>query len=222
MMSPILCTYGQVKQLFEDYYKGLQPLFHEDATYNGDHRFDDQLDIEGAPLIEKRKQFFLSYQRRLQAIDRNTLSEADRISCDVLAFNLHDMLEGIRLHTSCFPMTQFSSTALSMGQYGSGNSVQPFKTVKDYENWAKRMTAFEEWTDTTIANFNHGIAIQMVLPAALVRKMIPQMEALAVRDTAKCIFYKPLHHFPASFSAADKNRLTSLYTKVITTQLLPS
>lgn len=222
MMVPILCTYGQVKQLFENYYQELQPLFHEDATYNGDHRFDDQLDIEGAPLIEKRKQFFRSYQHRLQAIDRSTLSEADRISYDVLAFNLQDMLEGIRLHTAYFPMTQFFSTALSMGQYGSGSSVQPFKTVKDYENWASRMSAFEEWTDTTIANFNHGIAIQMVLPKALVRKMIPQMEALAVRDTAKSIFYRPLHQFPASFSAAEKKRLTARYTTVINTQLLPS
>lgn len=222
MMLPILCTYGQIQRLFADYYKETLPLFHEDATYYGDHRFDDQLDIEGAATMEKRKQFFLSYQRQLQAIDRTMLSEADRISYDVLAFNLHDNLERIRLHLEYFPMTQFVSTAISMGQYGSGSGVQPFKTVKDYENWAKRMVAFEAWTDTTIANFNHGISIKMVLPKALVVKMIPQLEALAVGDTAKCVFYKPLSNFPASFSVADKKRLTARYTKVINTQLLPS
>ncbi|WPQ66153.1 DUF885 domain-containing protein [Chitinophaga sancti] len=222
MMSPMLCTYGQIQQLFEKYYQESLPLFREYAIYSGDHRFDDQLDIEGANTNEKRKQFFVSYQKQLQAIDRTTLSEPDRISYDVLAFNLHDMLEGIRLHTEYFPMTQFYSTALNMGQYGSGSSVQPFKTVKDYENWAKRMTAFEEWTDTTIANFNHGIAIKMVLPKALVLKMIPQLETLAVRDTAKSIFYKPLNNFPTSFSSAEKKRLKSLYTKVINTKLLPS
>lgn len=222
MMSPMLCAYGQLQQLFEKYYTETQPLFREDAMFNGDHRFDDQLEIEGAKTQEKRKQFALSYQKQLQAINRNSLSQADRISYDVLAFNLHDMLEGIRLHTEYFPMTQFNSTALSMGQYGAGSSAQPFKTVKDYENWAKRMTAFQEWTDTTIANFNHGIAIKMVLPKALVIKMIPQLEALATRDTAKSVFYQPLHHFPASFTAADKKQLQALYTKVINTKLLPA
>lgn len=222
MMSPFFCTYGQIQRLFDQYYVASMSLFREAALYNGDHRFDDQLDIEGANTIEKRKQFFISYQQQLQAIDRTSLSEADRISYDVLVYNLHDMLEGIRLHTSYFPMTQFYSTALNMGQYGSGSSVQPFNTIKDYENWAKRMSAFVEWTDTTIANFNHGIAIRMVLPKALVLKMIPQMEALAVRDTAKSVFYKPLNNFPASFSAADKKRLKQRYIKIINTQLLPA
>jgi uncharacterized protein (DUF885 family) len=39
--------------------------------------------------------------------------------------------------------------------------LSTFKTVKDYENWLKRI--FKQWADTAIANFDKGIAIGMVL-----------------------------------------------------------
>lgn len=222
LITASLTSSAQLHQLFNRYHEASMHLFPVFATYNGDHRFDDQLEIDGMDNIAARKNTFLSYQQELQSIDRNTLSIPDRISYDVLAFNLNDMLEGIRLHTEYIPMTQFVSTPLDMGQFGSGSSVQPFKTVKDYENWAKRMTAFQAWTDTAIVNFNRGIKSGMVLPKALVIKMIPQLQALTVRDTAQCLFYKPLTTFPPTFSAADKKRLTALYTKVIRTKLLPS
>lgn len=213
---------AQLHQLFDRYYEAYLHLFPISATFSGDHRFDDQLEIDGMDNIATRKKTFLAFEQELRSIDRNTLSLTDRISYDVLAFNLHDMLEAIRLHTEYMPMTQFTGTPLEMGQYGSGSSVQPFRTIKDYENWAKRMTAFQAWTDTAIVNFNRGVKAGMVLPKALVIKIIPQLQALTAKDTATCIFYKPLSMFPSTFSAAEKKRLTTLYTKVINTKLLPS
>jgi uncharacterized protein (DUF885 family) len=48
--------------------------------------------------------------------------------------------------------------------------LSTFKTVKDYENWLKRIEGFKQWADTAIANFDKGIAIGMVLPKTLVVK----------------------------------------------------
>jgi uncharacterized protein (DUF885 family) len=62
--------------------------------------------------------------------------------------------------------------------------LSTFKTVKDYENWLKRI--FKQWADTAIANFDKGIAIGMVLQN-IGGKMIPQLEAQTATDTLKNI-----------------------------------
>jgi uncharacterized protein (DUF885 family) len=109
-----------------------------------------------------------------------------------------------------------------MGQLGSGAGNQPFKTVKDYDDWLSRASKFPAWADSSIVYFRKGIAAGYVLPKALVVKMIPQMDAMVVeRDTAS-IFYGPVKKFPAGFSEEDKSRLTQAYATLIKQQIIPA
>lgn len=111
---------------------------------------------------------------------------------------------------------------ITIGQYGSGTSSQPFKTVKDYDDWLKRLSAFAVWADTAKSNFSKGIEAGDVLPKALVVKMIPQMESMVVSDPEKSLFYTPITNFPKGFSEADKKRLTEAYKKSIMTVVVPT
>ncbi|MBC9928956.1 DUF885 domain-containing protein [Chitinophaga qingshengii] len=213
----------QLHQLFDDYAEERMQFFPSEATTAGFHQYDDRLAIDGgAPYLAASKIFYQKYLRALQKFDNTVLNAGDRISCDVLVYMLQAALEAQSLHLEYLPMNQFVSTPLELASFGSGDGDQPFNTVKDYENWAKRMTAFMEWTDTCIANFNKGIQAGVVLPKTLVKLMIPQMEALAEKDTSKNIFYKPLSKFPASFTKKDKQRLTLLYHRVITAKMRPA
>ncbi|NLR68855.1 DUF885 domain-containing protein [Chitinophaga varians] len=231
VIAALLCTTTiraqqnnqQLQQLFDDYYAERMQLFPSEATAAGFHQYDDRLAIEGAaPYLAATETFYRKYLRELKKYDNATLNTGDRISCDILTYTLQSALEGMSLHLEYLPMNQFVSTPLELASFGSGDGDQPFNTVKDYENWAKRMTAFMDWADTCIANFNKGIQAGVVLPKALVTRMIPQMEALAEKDTAKNIFYKPLSKFPASFTTADKQRLTTLYHHVIAEKMRPA
>ena len=105
---------------------------------------------------------------------------------------------------------------------GSGEGAQPFKTVKDYDDWLKRVSAFTVWGDTAIASFRTGMATGNVLPKSLVVKMIPQMTDLVVSDPTKSLFYGPIQKLPATFSDADKARLTAAYKKAIREQIVPT
>ena len=40
---------------------------------------------------------------------------------------------------------------------GTGNSIQPFKTVEDYENWIKRASGYSGWVDQAILNMREGM-----------------------------------------------------------------
>ena len=96
------------------------------------------------------------------------------------------------------PFQQFWGLPISMGQYGSGEGNQPFKTVQDYDNWLGRVRGFTVWADSAIGNFRRGMKAGVVLPKALVEKMIPQMrdKTIVVTDPTKSLFYGPINRFP--------------------------
>jgi uncharacterized protein (DUF885 family) len=213
----------QLHSLFDRYYQDYLRLYPLRATEAGDPRYNDQLPNEGAaPFIRARHDFCKKYETELKAVPYAQLNEADKVSYDILKDAINRNIEGERFHPEYMPVNQFSSLTLQMGQLGSGKGSQPFKTVKDYEQWISRATAFSAWTDTAIANFRKGMKAGIVLPRALVVKTIPQLESLAQDDVTKSVFYGPIATFPASFSAADKQRLTEAYQKLISGQLNPS
>jgi len=119
------------------------------------------------------------------------------------------------------PLNQFTGLHLMIGQFASGSSAQPFKTVKDYENWLERLTAFNDWIITAEAKMKEGVSKGYILPKMLTLKVIPQLQDLAKEDKTH-IFYSPLNAFPKDFSTEDKKKITNNYTKLITEKLVPS
>ncbi|MCF6401907.1 DUF885 domain-containing protein [Chitinophaga filiformis] len=213
----------QLHQLFENYYRESLQLDPISATFAGDHRYNHLLanDIS-APYLNQKELFDKKYLRLLSAYDRRSLNSADQISFDVLKEILEMDIERMKYHSEYLPINQFSSLPLLMGQFGSGKSAQPFATAKDYKNWFKRITAFSAWTDTAISNMQKGVSRGFVLPKALVMKIIPQMESLAEKDTAKNTLFQPLHNLPPNISAAEQEQLKQSFLQALITQLLPA
>ena len=225
-MLPSAKLYSQdvsLHKLFDNYYEDRLKLFPEEATTNGDNRYNDLLPNTGSKkYIQQLGAFYDTYLNGLKKFTRQKLNAADRTSYDLLLYILKNGKEALSFHPEYIPATQFRSLALSMGTLGAGGNVQPFKTLKDYEDWLKRIAAFTIWVDTAIANFNQGIAAGIVLPKVLVNKMISQMERLAERDSSKNIFYGPVKKFPGAFTNAQKEKLLNDYHTAITTQLTPA
>ncbi|GAB3786020.1 DUF885 domain-containing protein [Spirosoma horti] len=209
--------------VLDDYYEQRLKLFPVEATQQGDNRYNDQLpnDISQA-FLNQTKSFYSSTLEKLNSFDREKLSDEDKISYDILKRELALQLEQYPFHQEEIPFNQFTGLTLAFGQLGSGEGSQPFKTVKDYDDWLKRVSAFTVWGDTAIAAFRKGMATGRVLPKSLVVKMIPQMTDLVVSDPTKSLFYGPIKKLPSTFSAADKDRLTASYKKAITKQIVPT
>lgn len=209
--------------VLDDYYEQRLKLFPIEATQQGDNRYNDQLpnDISQA-FLAKSKSFYTRTLKKIKEFDREKLSDEDKISYDILTRELALQLEQFQFNPEEIPFNQFTGLTLTFGQLGSGEGAQPFKTVKDYEDWLKRVSAFTQWGDTTITAFRKGIATGRVLPRSLVVKMIPQMMDLVVSDPTKSLFYGPIQKLPNTFSQAVKDRLTALYKKAIREQIVPT
>jgi uncharacterized protein (DUF885 family) len=218
-----LKTNDKIQNLFENYYEERLKLFPLEATGLGDNRYNNVLQNDGSKeYLKQLNDFYTKYLAGLDSFKFESLNFEDQISFSILKYVLNRELKGLQFHRELMPFAQFSSLPLTMGQLGNGTGDQPFKNVQDYDNWLKRISAFVTWTDTTISNFRNGIKAGMVLPKALVKKMVPQYESLAQMDTSKNIFYGPVRHFPPQFSQEDKKRLRDAFSQAITEQLIPS
>ncbi len=220
--QPIAGT-DSISTLFERYFDERMQLFPLEATQNGDNRYNDQLpcDIsEGYRL--KVKLFYERYLDELLKYDRGRLSENDQVSFDILKWELETDIRSFQFNDHLIPLNQFWGLPLTMAQLGSGQGIQPFKTVRDYENFLGRMTGFAIWCDTAVNNMRKGMERGYVLPKSLAKRMVPQLQAMVVKDIRNYIFYQPLKNMPDSFSNADKTRLINLYETAINEKIIPS
>ena len=219
--------------LFENYYNERMQLVPIESTQNGDTTNNDKLFADFTDSYrEKYKGFFSHYLDEIKKYNRDDLSANDRVSYDIFKREMEISLEGLSLgwfaNTVSYPdhryipFTQFGGIPIWLGLAGSGDGSQPFKTVNDYDNWLKRAMAFSEWTDSAIIYFRRGIASNMMLPQPLVKKMIPQLDAMIVTDATKSLFYGPLKKMPATFTDGDRTRFTTAFTQLINQQLVPS
>ena len=223
---------GELAATLESYYNERMELFPMEATYNGDTSYNDLLPAAFTDSYRDQLTFFYKkYKLALGKFDPVSLNDNDKKSLDILNYELDMYLRGLNLNfigssfiseNRYIPFDQFIGVPLSLGQMGSGTGTQPFKTVKDYDNWLKRAAAFSVWSDSAIVAFKKGIAINYVLPKAVVIKMIPQLMGLISQDATKSLFYGPVNRMPSSFSEADKKRLTSSFVEVIDRQIVPA
>ncbi|MEE1946218.1 DUF885 domain-containing protein [Pedobacter sp. KR3-3] len=209
--------------LCEQYYQEGLKLSPLDATFAGDDRYNDLLPNTGSEaFIAESKKFNERFLDSLGHYDREKLNDNDKLSYDFLKDQLNMNIEGFKYHQEYLPFNQMFALPLTIGQFGSGTSAQPFKTVKDYADWLKRVSAFSVWADTAIGNFKKGMQTGIVLPKALVVKMIPQMQSMVVANPEQSLFYGPVKLMPKDFSEADKKKITEEYKQAITNVIVPT
>ncbi|RTQ48165.1 DUF885 domain-containing protein [Hymenobacter gummosus] len=202
--------------LFAAYAEEEVRLFPFLATSRGDNRYNDQFPNDQTQARrEQVRGFYQRYRTQLQKIDRARLNPTDQVSYDMMAYSLDQNLAGFQFNNWMMPFNQFFSLPSSLVQLGTGTGAQPFKTVQDYDNWLARLRGFPVWADSAISNFRRGMRAGVVLPKALVPKMVSQLRAVAVAEPSKNLFYGPVAKYPASFTDADKARLTPLFTEAI-------
>lgn len=204
---------------YEDYLR-FNPL---EATQIADNRYNDKLpnDITESHR-SKLRDFYQRYLDSLQYFDRSLLGEQQQISYDILKHEASLRLDLLHFPDHLMPVQQFWGLALTMPQIGSGQSFQPFRTVKDYDDFLKRIDAFEVWMDTAIVNMRKGLAQGYTYPAILMQRVLPQAKDMMVTDVTKSIFYQPVTNLPDSISSGEKNRLTIAYGEAIKNKLAPA
>jgi uncharacterized protein (DUF885 family) len=229
-MAIALCTATQASEAPQELARLYGEFFQENlkmnpiqATAIGDLRYNDQLpNVLGKAYRDQQDEFDQRWLKRISSISRNELSGQSRLSYDIFVYNREQALEGSQYPGWQIPINQFFSFPNFIATMGSGQSIQPFKTVKQYEDWLKRMGAVVINWDQAIDNMRAGIKAGVVQPRAIMEKVVPQLAAHVVDDVEESIFLGPIKNFPEDFSEADKNRLSASYRSAVKDKMIPA
>ena len=224
-----------IDSLFKDYYtfkKRINPL---EATKAGFNEYNDQLaNYISTPYKKDLINNYTQFLNQLKKYDSTMVTPSQWMSMRVMAWDCAIKREGLTNAIATiaspmfdmptfelFPLMQIQSLHLYFSQLASGNSLQPFHTIKDYDNWLKRVDAYLPFLDTCMARMNLGIARGIVLPKVLIKKMIPQLDGFIQTTVQKHLFFSPILLMPNDFPEDEKKRLTDAYAKMISTKLIP-
>jgi uncharacterized protein (DUF885 family) len=162
----------------------------------------------------------------LHTIDRASLNATDQLAYDVFDYSTRDSIEGLspellRL-TTPRPLNHFFGLQAYYPTFASGKGAAPFNTVLDYDNNLKRNAGYVWWIDQAIARFKQGETTGVVETKLTIRNVIEQLDNQLAQKAEESAFYGPIKQFPASFSEADKARLSAAYRAQIDDQLYPA
>ena len=193
------------------------------ATFAGDPRYNAELpNLYSLEYQEQTRAFHQGYLDRARAIGVEGLTGQDRLSYEIFTLNRESALEDLKFPERLLPIDQFYNIANQFAQLGSGTSAQPFLTVKDYDDWLKRASRAPVLFEQAIVNMREGMKAGVVQPRVLMDKVLPQLDANTVDDVEKSIFWGPVTRMPKDFSDADRERLTTAFRNLISTQLNPA
>ncbi|HET7127192.1 MAG TPA: DUF885 family protein [Lysobacter sp.] len=221
--APAADTAAQLDKFYADYWEALLKFNPLQATFQGDNRYNDQMpDFYSAEFRKQAHDFTREWLDKAQAIGSDGLQGQDLISYEIFVHDAEESLEGERFPDWMLPVDQMGSIATFAAQLGNGTGAQPFKTVKDYDNWLARGDRVPVLVDSIIADMQAGIAAGVVQPKALMVKVVPQYDAIIKDKPEDTLFWGPIKNMPKDFSAADKARLTEAYRAMIGDRMMPA
>jgi uncharacterized protein (DUF885 family) len=213
----------QAAELFESYYEEYLALFPRAATEVGDHRYDHLFENDiSEENREAERDLYAAYLKRSELLDRDALAPDERMSLDVLRFVLTGYLEGLAYPDHLMPITQMVCTPADFADMGAGETLHPFETVQDYDNFLGRMDGFVVWVETAIPNMSEGMERGITLPELIARKTIDRIRGFELDTAETSVFWKPIENLPQGFSDEDRARLEAAYRTKLDDEVLPA
>ncbi|GAB1856590.1 DUF885 domain-containing protein [Flavobacteriaceae bacterium MHTCC 0001] len=192
------------------------------ATNAGDYRFNAQFpNVLSEDYKVKKKAFYTKYKTALDNIDTSALTDTEKMSKAVLAWDCNINLEAMAFKKDLMPIDQMWSKNLDFNQLAGGTNAQPFKTVEDYKTWLIRVDAYLVWLNATVENMRKGMESGYVLPKSLIVKVIPQFETLANGKVEDHLYYAPIKNMPDNFTDTEEKELIDAYVDMVQNKIIP-
>ena len=213
----------RLDRLYAEYWEEVLRMNPIQATFQGDNRYNDQLpDFYSKAFRDEGRAFTQRWLDKVQAIGPQGLTGQDLISYEIFVNDARDALAAEKFPAWMLPINQMGSIVTYAAMLGAGTGAQPFKTVRDYDNWLARGNRFPVLIDSAIGNMREGMKAGVVQPRALMVKVVPQIDALIKARPEDTLFWGPIKSMPAAFGAADKARLDDAYRSMIGRELMPA
>lgn len=201
--------------LFAEYWETNLKLHPTMATQVGDYRYNDKLGDYSLAGIAHQHELESSFLARIKAISTEGFGEEDQTSHDLFVRRLQEDEDDWDLKDYEMPISALGGIHTFLADLP--NSM-PLDSVKHYDDYIARLrqipTALRQTEDVLRA----GVKDHLVPVKFLAAKIPTQCAGIISADP----FARAINRMPASFSAADKKRLTTEINAAIEHDVIPA
>ena len=189
------------------------------ATTLGVRDFDDRL---GDPSLAAYDAAIVSekaFLSRLEAIDRDTLSTADRLNYDLLSLDLRNDIEASAFGGKYFIITNRAGPHTFIA--GLPDDL-PFFTKADFDSYVARLNATPAYIDAVIERLAAGVDAGWTQPCAAMEGYEATIRHHIVAKSDDSVLMKPFASRPATISEKDWKKLKASAEAAVMRKAVPA
>jgi len=187
----------------------------------------DRLERQLTPWTEAWRRARIALARsglaELQSLDRATMSDAQRLSADVMQWQLQSIIDGEPYYDDSFPLNQFGGANVAL--VDALVVVHPLRTVRDAENYVASLAQVATRMEEAAAEARRRAANGVLPPNFIIRATITQMRGFIAPAPVQNPFVATFAQKMAAISAlSDQQRaqLQAQAEQIVQSEIYPA
>jgi uncharacterized protein (DUF885 family) len=162
------------------------------ASLLGDKRYNDKWSDFSQAGIDADLKISADFLKRFEAVDTTGFPLQEQLNRELMLRQLRQSVDGARFKDWEMPLAQNSGVHLD----AANRAALPFETVKDYEDYIKRLHALPKLFEQTRVQMENGVKDKLMPPQFLIPKIVKQCEDVAAMKPADSPYAEPIKRLP--------------------------
>jgi uncharacterized protein (DUF885 family) len=212
---PVEARIAAQNALFEEIYQADLKNNPERATAVGDYRYNDKLADYSLAAITQQNTVNQANLRSLLAIDAAGFPEQDLLSHQLMERRLKQSIENFDLKNYEMSVNQQNGIHTSLSDLPL---AVPLDTVQHYDDYIARLHQIPRALAQSEDVLRLGVKDRLMPPRFLLEKVAQQASDIATKSP----FLLAINKIPATFSDADRQRLTTAIQQTVDIEVSPA
>ena len=161
------------------------------------------LGLHGAAAAKRSHDFALGIQKRIQQIDRSSLSFADEINAELLLYSLEDDISDYQYRSYLNPL--LSEGGFHTNITGMSNTV--IRNAADASDYLKRLSDVSRYLEEHFGLIREGLAVGIAQPYDVIKSFNNTYEIHIVEKPEQSQFWKPFQQKPSGIADAEWQKI---------------
>ncbi len=221
-MTPLqlrIRTENELRILFKQHHEFKRRSYPEWASYDGDHRYDDQLTDLSHDATAERTRKNRGFLRQLQQLPVHLLSAEEQRNARLFEQMLQQDIDAFQLGLHFLCIDQQEGMHLKFPQWAE---IHPLETYGQYQQYFSRLKGFSKQVSDTLQNLEMGRRRGVMHPRCVVAQSLLQMKTLATQPCEQMPLYLPILNHADDLSAELAIRVKAVTARLITEHVQPA
>ena len=194
----------------------LSEVIKEVKEHKGYDRKEYPLGLYSEEYYRKEAEFAKEQLEELKQIDKQQLSETEKISAELLKYKLQEDVDFYNFESFLNPLLSDAGFHVSLPYHV--RDLNNYKQVKEYLN---KLNAVPTYVDQHLELLRKGIKKGRTQPKVIFQGYESTYNDQIVEVPEKSYFYSPFLNLPASLTPAQKDSVLKAAKKVISEKVVP-